>query len=96
MIKGCKVDWCLNMEFIYWLNKWFKEYKKNASKIVDLTYHKFTYKDREMTQIEIIDRIIELTDIIKKDADGFWNKEVMPLVDEVFELFHLVFYAMWW
>ena len=93
-LKDCETDWNLNIEFIHWLNYWFKEYKKKAK--IDLTYHKFEYKNKKYTQKEIINKIIKLTDKIIKDADGFWNEEVMPLIDETFELFHLVFYAMWW
>lgn len=93
--KKAKVDWNLNWEFICWLNKWFKEYKKNASKMVDLEFHKFKYKGQTYTQIQLIDKIIELTDKII-EIDDFWDKGVVEMVDEVFELFHKIFLAMWW
>jgi len=92
-IEGCNTDWNLNSEFIYWLNYWMKEYKEKAK--IDLSFHKFEYKGREMTQLEIIDKVIELTELIKED-DIWFNDTTKEKVDEVFELFHLVFYSMWW
>lgn len=88
-------DWALDFSFIEWVNYWFKEYKKKASKMVDLTFHKFEYKGQTYTQIQLIDKIIELTDKII-EIDDFWDKGVVEMVDEVFELFHKIFLAMWW
>lgn len=91
-LDGCNTDWNLNVEFVYWINYWFKEYRKNTDGMIDLEYFRFKYKDKEYTQKEIIDRIIVLTDrIIKKEI---WNS--IKEIDEVFDLFHLVFWCMWW
>ena len=56
--------WNLNYEFILWLNSRFKKYREQAIKVVDLEYYKFEYKDKTYTQLQVIDRIIELTDYI--------------------------------
>jgi len=96
-LKDCNTDWNLNHEFICWLNYWLKEYKKKAE--IDLTFHKFMYKSRQWTQEEIIDRLIELTSKVNNDFYEFERakeKEVQKMVDEIFYLFHLVFWAMWW
>ena len=93
-LRGCNTDWNINTEFIYWINYWFKEYRDKAG--IDLSFHRFEYKGKEYTQKEIIDRVIEVTEEIIKDDDCFWDKDVAKKVDEVFDLFHLVFYAMWW
>lgn len=91
-IKKCDTDWNLNYEFLYWLNKWFKVFKKRA--YIDLTFHKFKYKNKIMTQEEIIDRIIELTDSGIKDYDNiFYNKKNY---NELMDLWKLVCPAMWW
>ena len=96
-LKGCNTDWNLNHEFICWLNYWLKEYKKNTKGMVDLTYHNFKTKKRVYTQAEIIDRLIELTANADKIYYDFEKEEVFEkTVDEIFELFHLVFWAMWW
>ena len=91
-IENCDADWNLNSEFIHWLNYWFKEFKEKAK--IDLEFHVFLYKGEELTQIEIIDRIIELTDKILKEDELFWGSE--EELDEVFMLFRIVFPAMWW
>lgn len=88
-------DWDLDDSFIEWINYWFKEYKKEASKMVNLEYHKFKYQDKEYTQMQIIDRIIELSDKII-EIDDYWDSRIAPMVDELFILFRKVFFAMWW
>ena len=93
-IENCDADWNLNSEFIHWLNYWMKEYLKNASKIVDLEFHEFKYLGKIMTQKEVIERIIELTD--KYIDEEFCIKEDVETIDEVFDLFNLVFWNMWW
>ena len=91
-LYGCDTDWNLNTEFIHWVNYWFKEYKKNT--IADLTFHKFEYNGILLTQEQVIDRIIELTDQFIKADDWLEVKE--ETIDEIFTLFRLVFPAMWW
>lgn len=94
-LYGCNTDWNLNHEFICWLNHWFKEYKDKAE--VKLDYHKFDYAGKEMTQLEIIDRIIELTDKVHKDYYEFDEyRQLEKDVNEIFDLFRLVYWAMWW
>lgn len=90
-----KVDWNLDWEFLKWLNKWFKVYKQEAK--IDLTFHTFKYQDKELTKEQIIDRIIYLTDALI-DESSFFNadEEEAMMVDEIFDLFHLVFWSMWW
>lgn len=98
-LEDCNTDWNLNHEFICWLNYWCKEYLKNAGNMVDLSYHKFEYKDEELSQKEIIERIIELTEKIHThyyDYDSNEYEELDKDVDEVFILFRLVFWCMWW
>lgn len=91
-IKECDTDWNLNHEFLYWLNKWFKIFKKKAC--IDLTFHKFKYKNKILTQEEIIDRIIELTDNGIEDYDNIFYNE--KNYNELMDLWKLVCPAMWW
>lgn len=92
--KKTPIDWNLNYEFIVWLNKWFRIYKKNASKVVDLEYFKFDYKGKKYTQIEIINRIIYLTGTVIEKEGYLDNHE--EIIDEIFDLFRLIFGYMWW
>jgi hypothetical protein len=92
--------WNLDYEFIKWINTRFKKYKELATEIVDLEEYKFKYNGKTYTQLQIIDRIIEITDyMIKNDyfeitwsEDGYLN----DLKNEMFDLLKAVFPAMWW
>lgn len=87
--------WNLDYEFIKWINSRFKKYKELS--IADMTFNKFKYKKKRYTQLELIDKEIELTDNILKNywvyEDGFDKKEI---VDEIFDIFKLIFWTMWW
>lgn len=92
--------WNLNYEFILWLNSRFKKYREQAIKTVDLEYYKFEYKDKIYTQLQVIDRIIELTDyIINNDYyEMMWSdiERLETMKNEIFDLFKMSFGAMWW
>lgn len=93
-LEGCNTDWNLDMEFLHWLRYWMKEYLKNAGKIVDLEFHKYNYNGETLTQKQIIERIIELCN--KYLDNECCINEDFETVDEIFDLFHLVFWNMWW
>ena len=96
-LYGCDTDWNLNHEFICWLGYWFKKHKERAR--IHLDFHKFEYKGKELTQGEIIDMIIALCDDVNKDYYEFEpeiEEKVREEVDEIFDLFKLVYWAMWW
>lgn len=90
----------LNYQFIKWINVRFKKYKELANKIVDLGYHKFTYQGKEYTQLELIEREIYLTEELL--GDDFWSFDTVKvaktkeMVEEVFDIFKLIFFTMWW
>ena len=101
-IRGWSDDetWNLDYEFIKWVNSRFKKYKEGAIGTVDLEYHKFKYKRKEYTQLQLIDRVIELTDEIL--TDEYWNliytdaERLDKIKDEVFDIFKLIYGVMWW
>ena len=101
-IRGWSDDetWNLDYEFIKWVNSRFKKYKERAIYTVDLEYHKFKYKRKEYTQLQLIDRVIELTDEIL--TDEYWNliytdaERLEKNKDEVFDIFKLIYGVMWW
>jgi len=89
--------WNVNWSFILWLNEHLKVYKQDANRYVDLSYHKFDYKDKTYNQAEIVDRLIELTDNLIQDEHYFdFIDGVDQTVDEMLDLFVLVFPALWW
>lgn len=88
------------------VNKLYKRYLELASKIIDLTHYKYNIKGKEMTQREVIERIIELSQLyLDKYSDPICNceddrerqeKEVNELLDEYFDCRRKVFLMMWW
>ena len=101
-VRGWSDDetWNLDYEFIKWVNSRFKKYKEKAVGTVDLEYHKFKYKRKEYTQLQLIDRVIELTDEML--TDEYWDliytnvERLEKMKDEVFDIFKLIFFSMWW
>lgn len=90
--------WNLDYEFIKWINSRFKRYKKLASKNICLTYHNFTYKGKEYTQLELIDKVIEISNIVVNEDKWFSKnfEELDPIKNEIFDIFKLIFWTMWW
>lgn len=101
-IRGWSDDetWNLDYEFIKWINSRFKKYKEKAIDTVDLEYYKFKHKRKEYTQLQLIDRVIELTDEML--TDEYWDliytdaERLEKIKDEVFDIFKLIYGAMWW
>lgn len=86
--------WNIDYEFIKWINSRFKRYKEVASNIVDLEYHKFTYKRKKYTQLELIDKVIELSD--EYIVSDFLEDKLDQIKNEIFDIFKLIFWTMWW
>lgn len=87
--KDC---WNLDVSFIHWLKERLPVYLKDASSVVNLNCSKITYKDKEYTQEEIIKRMIELINLIEDD----YIFSESAYVDELLDLWKLVFRKMWW
>lgn len=90
--------WNLDYEFIKWINSRFKKYKELSSKIVDLEDHKFTYKRKKYTQLELINKVIELSDKYLA-LEGFvppYLEELDSIKNEIFDIFKIIFWSMWW
>ena len=101
-IRGWSDDetWNLDNENKKRVNSRFKKYKEKASKIVDLEFHRFEYEGKEYTQLQLIDRVIELTDEML--TDEYWDlihtdaERLEKIKDEVFDIFKLIYGVMWW
>lgn len=90
--------WNLNSIFIEWIYTRVLMYKEYS--IVDLNYHKFPYKDSEITQGEAIDKILELAKEILLLGDYLWDTEKEKIVynnqREICDLWKEILPAMWW
>lgn len=87
--------WNLDCEFIKWVNSRFKKYKEEAGKIVDLEFHRFEYEGKEYTQLELIDKVIKLSNEYI-DTNLLFEDKLGPIKDEIFDIFKLIFWTMWW
>lgn len=87
--------WNLNIIFIEWLYTRVLMYKEQASKRIDLSFHKIQYHNEILSQIEVIDRILSLSKEIlldqKQDELLFIEKSY-----EICELWKEVLPYMWW
>ena len=95
--KRTPIDWNLDYELIEWLNKNLKVFYENANEIIDLKYHKFKYKGKNYTQEKLIEKLIEITDYLKKDY--YEVKEPQKIIDnvnEMFDILNLIFFTLWW
>ena len=90
--KLSKECWSLDYSFYCWLKERLPVYLKEAGSVVNLDYHKFEYNGVELTQKQVIERMIELLDI----PYDVWEEEYITAMDEVLDLWKLVFHAMWW
>ena len=74
-------------------------FKENAKGCIDLTFHKFKYKDEILTQEECIDRMIEGLKL-ELTLDEFDEKrkckKVQKLIDDVYPIYAICKYSLWW
>lgn len=103
--------WCLDAVFYMWLYERLKMYVEIGGQVVDLNFHKFDFKGKEYTQLELINMMIERLeyyfnedtrdskiDEYRKQGMGIVeadNKAYEP-IKEIGEIWALVLPAMWW
>lgn len=68
--------WALDHAMLKFLYEHLVQYKKDASKIVNLEFHKFDYKGQEYTQIELINKMIDICEYILMDLDSVSKRSV--------------------
>lgn len=89
--------WSLDYTFKLWLYERLCMY--NEINIVDTSYHKFKYKDSEITFQECLDRMI---DGLKLDLtlDEFSNerkdRDIQDKIEDVMPIFCLCHSCLWW
>ncbi len=90
--------WNLDGALINWLNEHLKVYREEASRFVDLEYYKHKYKRKEYTTLQIIDRLIEITDYLVDNIYSFEcnGEEVNKKKDEMYDLLKFIHWQLWW
>ena len=95
--KISKECWNLNYSFILWLKERLPVYVEEASKVVNLEYHKFNFRGEEYTQLQLINKMIELVNYLTEDEKYFnLTQESSEKTEELLEIFKLVFTTLWW
>ena len=88
--------WALDYPFVCWLAEHVYLYKEVGGKVVDLDYKYpiFHYNDKEYTQAELIDVLLE------KCKEWFkvqiWDDKADPLLRDICDIWKELLPAMWW
>lgn len=91
--------WNLDYELIKWLNEHLKIYKEDAGRIVDLEFKQYKYKKIKCTQLDILNRLIDLTDFLLMNCySGVVERTdtTQKAKDEMYDLLKLVHWDLWW
>lgn len=88
--------WNLDNIFVQWLYSHLMMYKEEASRIVDLTFHKVKFDGKEYTQIEAINFIIEKCEAYLKDDRVFIPEEIYDGLEDACRLWGKILPMMWW
>ena len=89
--------WSLDYTFKLWLYERLSMY--NDVNRIDTKYHKYFYKDKEITLQDCIDRILEglKLDLTLDDYDAKRDdKTTQDKIDDILPLFTLIFNNLWW
>lgn len=86
--------WDLDYSFYEWLRQHLPVYLKDAGKIVDLSFHKFTYKGKEWTQEELIKYLIQRLEFMR--GLDYIDDGYEEIRCEVHDIWKLISHDMWW
>lgn len=87
--------WNVDLALVKWLNEHLKFFKEEVNGIINLEYHKYIYNGKEYTQLEIIDRLIELTKELQ-DINFCVPIGKEKMKDEMYDLLKLIHFDLWW
>lgn len=84
--------WNLDRIFVEWIYTRLMMYKECAN--IDMNYHKVLYKDEEMTQEQIINRILEISKeaLLSYPDEELWYENIKEICD----LWKEILPFMWW
>lgn len=89
--------WGLDFTFYCWLYERLSKYLEVADPVVDLNYHKFTFKDKEYTQKQMIEMMLNrLVFYFQHDMDYDLKESDYDYVMEIPQIWAIVLPYMWW
>ena len=88
--------WNLDHSFILWLDKHLKQYYKDASRHVDLEYHKIKYNKVEYTLKDLIQKMIKITSYLREDDNYYYTEKTEEKMMELMDILKLTICYLWW
>ena len=93
--------WDMPIALLQWFYEVTSEYVEEASKIVDLNFHKLEYNGKEYTQLELIHLFLNKVKYILVNGDElFLTQEASnnedTLIQEVYDIWSVLSPHMWW
>ena len=85
--------WCLDVAFAQLIYERLMMYKEVGGSIVDLNYHTFKMDDKEYTELELIDMMLEHCKYVIQNDD---LEEQLNHMDEVWKIMGVIHSALWW
>lgn len=91
--------WNLDYTIVKWLNEHLKVYLKDANSFIDSTVHRFEYQGKEYTQLELLNKLITVTDELLEGYND-WSisrpQSAERLKDEMYDILKLLHWSLWW
>ena len=93
--------WDMPIALLQWFYEVTSEYVEEASKIVNLNFHKLEYNGKEYTQLELIHLFLDKVKYILVNGDElFLTQEASnnedTLIQEVYDIWSVLSPHMWW
>lgn len=88
--------WNLGYEFVKWLNEHLKIYVEDKQKVVDMEYYKYDYKGKNYTELEMMNKLVDVTDELLKEYDEIDCDKMNKLKDEMYELLKKIHFSLEW
>lgn len=94
-----RATWALDTHIMQYLYECICAYEEDASSIVDLTFHKFTYKRKKYNQLEMIHLLKNyLLKYLKAEEEDPMKEDELKqeCSKEIFNILLKILPAMWW
>ena len=97
--------WNLDFEIIKWLNEHLKVLVEECPKVIDLEYHKYKYKNKEYTQKEFVEELINITDYLlnnepysftDEDLNIKYIEKINTKKNDMYDMLKIIHWDLWW
>lgn len=87
----------VSYSFIEWLNTRLKVFREDASRTIDLKFHRFEYNEQEYDLGTLLNLMIDISDGLLYEQHYYdYSKDVDEKVDMLLDIFKLTFHYLWW